>query len=257
METQENIETKSDINQSITRDWNGWDLFFSAVILIFIISVPSGWIEYLDGRFDNHLFFFDACFIYPTMIILIIALSYFSVLQLFVYWKRYTRRKKLTKFFHIGSSIVFIASFIIPLFTPFNIYLGVPGYKPFTDGFRDRIRSEADIQDIRNWLKTLNKEDCTGELVSLFDNGEQPFERHWPDKVKWPESLTVFEPGYVCLSTDENGNPKVRLTWGGPFGHWGFEIGTVDMAIPPSDFSQWGEYRLPMEPGAYVWHELQ
>jgi len=37
----------------------------------------------------------------------------------------------------------------------------------------------------------------------------------------------------------------------------GIEIGMEDMEIPPSDFSQFGEYRLPLEPGAYVWHELQ
>jgi hypothetical protein len=63
--------------------------------------------------------------------------------------------------------------------------------------------------------------------------------------------------GYVNLDLDENSNPKVRLTWGGPFAHWGVEIGMQNMKIPPSNFSQWGEYRLPLEPGVYVWHEIQ
>jgi hypothetical protein len=29
------------------------------------------------------------------------------------------------------------------------------------------------------------------------------------------------------------------------------------MEIPPSDLRRYGEYRLPLERGVYVWHELQ
>lgn len=55
----------------------------------------------------------------------------------------------------------------------------------------------------------------------------------------------------------------------GPFGHWGVEIGPEDMPIPPTQpmrkvrspngdvYYEDGEYRLPLTPGAYVWHELQ
>lgn len=58
----------------------------------------------------------------------------------------------------------------------------------------------------------------------------------------------------ALLSTDENGNAKVRLGWGsGMLGHWGVEIGMKDMKIPPSDFSMYGEIILPVEPGLYIW----
>lgn len=59
------------------------------------------------------------------------------------------------------------------------------------------------------------------------------------------------------MSADENGSPRVRLAWGSGFGHWGIVIGMDDMEIPPSDFSRYGEYRLPVEAGVYVWRELR
>jgi len=78
------------------------------------------------------------------------------------------------------------------------------------------------------------------------------------DWNRWDMVFFVLPIILIILGhLDKNGKPKVRLTWGGPPGHWGVEIGMEDMEIPPSDFSQWGEYRLPLEPGVYVWHELQ
>jgi hypothetical protein len=61
------------------------------------------------------------------------------------------------------------------------------------------------------------------------------------------------------LAVDENRNAKVRFMWGStPIeGHWGVEIGAENMKIPPSDFSMYGEYRIPVQPGVYVWWELE
>ncbi|TKJ35930.1 MAG: hypothetical protein CEE38_13030 [Planctomycetes bacterium B3_Pla] len=259
MDEKENIETAQIEKESNTRiDLNMWDALISALVA-FIIIAPLGWIEYLNGRFNIHsifLTFLDACIVVPAVGILIIVFVIASTVQLLCNWKTYTKRKRLIRISQIGIPIVFVASFIISVFTPVEIHLWQPGYKPFTYGFRNRIRSEADIEDIRAWLKTLSKEECTGEYTAL-SYGSNLYERRWPDSLEWPESLKVFRPGYVNLDLDENHNPKVRLTWGGPFGHWGVEIGMEDMKIPPSDFSQWGEYRLPLEPGAYVWYELQ
>ena len=68
------------------------------------------------------------------------------------------------------------------------------------------------------------------------------------------ESLKALKPGIVSLLADENGNPKFRLRWGsGAMGHWGVVIGMEDMTTPSSDFSHYGEYRLLVEPGVYVW----
>lgn len=257
MDEKENIETahiEKENNTSV--DWNEWDMLISAALVAFIIIVPLGGLEYLNGRFNTHSIFLDACIILPTAGISIVVFVIASTVQLLLNLKRYTKRKRLIRIVQIGIPIVFIASFIISVFTPVEINLWQPGYKPFTYGFRDRIRSEADIEEIRDWLRTLSKEDCTGEYIPL-STGSSPSERHWPDSHEWPKSLKVSCPGYVILDLDENHNPKVRLTWGGPFGHWGVEIGMEDMEIPPSDFRRYGEYRLPLERGAYVWHELQ
>ena len=73
-----------------------------------------------------------------------------------------------------------------------------------------------------------------------------------------PEPVIQLKPLTPHIRTDENGNPKIRLFWGsGMVGDWGVEIGLEDMKIPPSDFRRNGEYRLPVESGVYVWHDLK
>ncbi|HCO93971.1 MAG TPA: hypothetical protein DIU00_08480 [Phycisphaerales bacterium] len=190
------------------------------------------------------------------MSVLLILFTAICTIRLFNNWTKYTQRKKIIRFIQVCVPTVFIASFFISVFTPINIPLYQPGYNPFTYGFRERIRSKADIEDIRNWLETLEDEDCNGESIVLLRDSDS-FKSQWPDSIEWPKSLKVFNPNYVKLVLDENGNPKVSLTWGGPFGHWGVVIGMEDMEIPPSDLSRYGEYRLPLEPGVYVWNELQ
>ena len=244
MDKKENIETAKEKERKPRIDWSKWDAVISVAIVAFIIIVPLGGIEYLKGRFSPYSIFLDACFIYPTLKIFIYVFVIVSTVQLLCNCKRYTRRKSLIKILPIGVPFVFIASVAISILTPIETDLWQPGYKAFTYGFRDRIRIMADVEDIRDWLRTLSKEDCEGNVIRI------PSE-------KWPKSLKIFHPHHVNLDPDENGNPKIRLTWGSGFGHWGFEIGMEDMEIPPSDFSQFGEYRLPLEPGAYVWHELQ
>lgn len=88
------------------------------------------------------------------------------------------------------------------------------------------------------------KEHCTGETL---DWSFGPY----------PKAMAALKLRYVNLDLDESGNPKVRLTWGGGFGHWGIEIGMPDMMIPPSDMRPFGEYRIPIQHGMYAWHELQ
>ncbi len=243
-------------NKKITSDWNLLDLFFSVGLALVIVSVPLGGIEYLNGRFETHLFFLDAFFVFLVVIPFIIVFPFFAVVQLIYFWKKSTKRKKIINILQVVISIFLFTSFIISFFTPYSSYLWKPGYKPFTYGFRDRMRKDADIKDIRAWLKTLRKEDCNGNTINLLSY-QNNLKNNWPDSINWPKSLKVLNPSYVNLDLDENENPKVRLTWGGPFGHWGFEIGNEDMAIPQSDFNRYGEYRLPLDPGAYVWHELQ
>ena len=131
------------------------------------------------------------------------------------------------------------------------------GYEAFLHGFRDRVRGKADVGAIRDWLETLNKKDCTRRGFSLLSESGS-FGRHWPDSIEWSESVRVFRPRYVGFNVDDNDNLKVSLGWGtGMTRSWGLVIGPEDMEIPASDLKRHGEYRLPLEHGAYVWHEIR
>jgi len=256
MDKKENIETAQVKEEKYNRDLNGWDVFFFVLPIISIIFGRLAGFEYLRTRYNSFSAFFVALILYPAIGVFIITCAFAGIVRLFVNWTKHTRMKRLTIIAQIGIVTVLIVLFFAPCFFPIDSHLWVPGYKPFTYHLRERMRTEADIPAIRSWLRTLSKEDCTGETIRL-PYTSNPLRRKWPGSIGWPKSLKIFNPGYVELDLDKNSNPKVRLTWGGPPGHWGVEIGMEDMEIPPSDFSQFGEYRLTLEPGVYVWYELQ
>jgi hypothetical protein len=144
---------------------------------------------------------------------------------------------------------VFIVSFLV------SFFISVKGMmifdKSFMYGLQTRMKSKADVEAIRDWLQSLDEEE-----YESIDNSYNSFSR---SRAEWPKPLKALKPGRIFLSEDENGNAKVRLIWRyGPIvGGWGVEIGAENMEIPPSDFSMYGEYRLPVEPGVYVWRGLE
>ena len=242
MDNKENTNTEPLGETKPRRNWNGWDIFFIVTPILCIILIPlGGFFDYLRGRFENVDFCLISCMFYLAIGLFFFFCIVYGLVRLFVNWKSHTWEKRFIIVFEIGIPIVviviFFTSFLIPS------YLRMPGYKPFMYGFRDRMRSQADIEDIRNWLKTLRKEDYAGDINRLPYNN-------------FPESLKVFGRG-INLSADKNGNPKVSLAWGSGFGQWGIVIGMEDMEIPPSYSSQYGEFRLAVESGVYVWHEIQ
>lgn len=270
MDTKGNIETAEARETKPRIDWYKWDVIFFAMLAPFIflaevvILIPTGGLSYLSGFYNfpfDFLFFgmFEVghtgkvmeTFLFPFVVAGCLFIILGSV-QAFITWKRYTRRKQIIRITQIGIQILLITLFFYALFVPIELYS--PVYKPFTHGFRDRIKIIANVGAIRKWLRTLDKELCDGNYIVL-SSGSHPFIRYWPDE--WPISLIMFSPRSVILDLDENTNPKVRLEWGSALGHWGFEVGMEDMEIPPSDFSRRGEYRLPVEPGVYVWYDLQ
>ena len=252
MNAEKQIETPQVNTKDHTVDWNIWDVILLVFIVVYVILVPIGGFHYFCGWYNPNLLFRVACCFFLVEIVLLLLFTVICTKRLFNNWTKYTQRKRFIRIIYICIFLFFTLS----LFTPINILMYSPGYQPFIYGFRERIESNADIEDIRNWLETLQDEDCNGETISLHSDSV-PFKSHWPNSIEWPESLKVFNPSYAILSLDENGNPKMSLTWGGPFGHWGVVIGMEDMEIPPSDLRRYGEYRLPLEPGVYVWHELQ
>jgi len=142
-----------------------------------------------------------------------------------------------------------------------------PGYAAFTHGLRRHVQTNSDLGEIRGWLITLDPNLCTGRYIDLYTGND--FKPHWPDTVAWPAAVTRFDPHYVQLMNAGTDQRKIRLTWGGALGHWGVEIGPEDMTIPPTQprrkmrhpngdvYYERGEYRLPIAPGAYVWHRIE
>lgn len=94
-----------------------------------------------------------------------------------------------------------------------------------------------------------------GQWFSFFDNKEDEEAR----KLDCPKAIiNVFlyaHSGYLFKNeADQN---CLKLYNGGGFAQWGVVIGPKEMEVPPSDFSDYGEYRIKLEEGVYVWHELQ
>jgi len=240
MDEKENMETAQiEKEGKAPSDWNMRDALMSAALVAFIIIAPLGGIEYLNGRFNIHSILFDACIVVPTGGILVIVFVIVSTVQLLCSWKRYTNRKRLIRIAQIGIPIVFITLFIVSVFTPVESHLPPPGVI-FLYGFRDRVKSRADVPAIRNWLETLDKRDYVPQ-----------HDYYSADKL--PEPLKRLGLGKVSLSKDNDGNPQVRISTGGGFNHWGAAIGLEDMVIPESDLSFHYDAWLLVEPGVYVY----
>ena len=112
---------------------------------------------------------------------------------------------------------------------------------PFTNKFLQEMKEKADIPAIRSWLNSS---------PNKYNSGV------WVDGSEWPKCIKELSPNDIQVFYDNN-NRQIQLTWGGGFGHWGLIVGPENMEIPESDFEPHGEYRAFLEPGAYVFHEIQ
>jgi hypothetical protein len=238
------------------------DLFLIG-FLAFCASLtdPLGLMSNLCGRYNNEgvLFLMVLLFVFlfvPAALCLLV-LAY----RMFFIWPKCVWGKGQL---WVLRSLV-IAGIVLCVVLVFT-RVGPPRYVTFTHGFKRCVQANADLGAIRGWLNTLDPNICTGEYIDLYTGND--FKPRWPNTMAWPSALTRFDPHYVQLMKVDAGRPKVRLTWGGALGHWGVEIGPEDMPIPPTQpmrkvrspngdvYYEDGEYRLPLTPGAYVWHEL-
>ena len=220
----------------------GWDLMeldvvFLVVPLVLTILIPTGILLYAFGRLSWHAGLLGMLQLAAVGLIVLCFVA--GAARLLAGRRKYTRTRKLLGIAEVAIPIVFGTLSVIgsPLLTKSRLW---PDATPFTYGFRDRIRSRADIPAIRSWLRTFDK--------SAY---QEPGDRVPPDK--WPESLRTLKDGVVMLEADDNGNPQVRIIWGGGFFHWGVTIGLEDMEIPPSKLNDGYESWLLVEPGFYVW----
>lgn len=242
MDKKENIETAETGNRKYSRDWKRHVMIFIILPIILTVLLPLGGLPYLCGRFSPYaISLAHVCGLYLGTICFIIFCFVVGVGKLFGVWNK---RSKSGKFFISAQMViplVFLVLLISSFFLPESEFQG-GSRKFFMRGFRDRIRSKADIEAIRDWLKMLSKDDYNSSHYNPIPPSKQP------------KSLKALKPVRVGLLADKNGNPKVSLMWGSGFmGHWGVDIGMADMEIPKADISEWAYYWLLLEPGVYVW----
>ena len=245
MTNQQNTETEPASQIKSDRNWNHRDIFFIVAPLLCIVLFPLGGLFYLCGRFSPFLFIFCIIALLSWFIFAFILYCFVhGAMALIACWGKLEKRRNIV----LAQTVIpfiFIILFIAPFFIPVDSDLRWIPKKFLVYGLRDQVRSQTDIREIRDWLKTLSREDYMKEgRIDIYDN--------------LPEPIKQLKPLTTRIRTDENGNPKIRLFWGsGIVGDWGIEIGLEDMEIPPSDLRRYGEYRLPVESGVYVWYEVR
>jgi len=217
--------------------WKDSHVVFLVLPVLCILFVPFISLSYsLCGRLNRHILLV-VYMCYTALVIFMIFCFFASIARLIGAWKKCTLAKGTLIITEICLPIVCVVSLMmqLPLLVESQSWSDAGGLY----GLRDRVRSQADIPAIRDWLKTLDKEDYAGHP------GYLP-----PDKL--PESMKAGCFGVVSLYEDKDGNPVVKISAGGGFHHWGITIGMGDMVISESDLDSRYECWLLVEPGVYV-----
>jgi hypothetical protein len=241
-----NIEPGQNKEKKFGRVWNKRIVVFIVLPIILTILFPMGGLPYLCGRYSPYaITLAHFCILYPVIGVFIIYCFVRGFARLPRDLKKRNKKEKIIIVAQIGIPLVFLVLLVSSFLLPESEFLGY-SYKFFMYGLKDRVRSKADTEDIRDWLGTLSDEYFIADHFTLIPSDE------------WSKSLKVLNPRRVYPLTDENSKREVRLMWGsGAMGHWGVVIGMEDMIIPSSDFSHYGEYRLPVEAGSYVWWSFE
>jgi hypothetical protein len=219
-------------------NWRESHVLFLVVPALCLLLVPWGVFSYLCGRMGLHLAT-AACVVYLVVGLFMIYCFANGVGQLFEAWKRRRTKKKTLIVAQISIPAMFALLFILLFLRPVRLPLW-PDAIPYTYGFRDRIRSKADIPAIRAWLKNLSEDEYSKPGDHLA-------------REKWPKALKELKPPRVYVCPDDRRNPYVRITWGGGFSHWGIIIGSKELAIAESELDFSFDSWLPVEPGVYVY----
>ena len=231
-------ELKARQSRGIITGWNWKEshTLFLLLPLVLIIIVPWGRLPYLCGRLNFHLLVGMFMF-YPATVLFMVCCFFAGIIRLFAGWRKHSTAKKLLLALEIGLPIAYLGLTIGPYLmraTPAR----PAAAETFLYGFRDRVKSTADIPAIREWLRTPDETDTSS------------YRHHMPDD-KYPKALRSL--GYFSLSEDENRKPRIQVTYGGGFFHWAVVIGMEDMEVPVDDFKKRGIFWLLVEPGVYVY----
>jgi hypothetical protein len=221
-----------------------------AIVLLAVLAVlwlvwgPAGPVLYLAGL-SNSLW---ACIFALLAVLLLVILAVVSVPVLpvllvytLITWRRHSPRTRLSLL--LGT--VAIGGLVVPF------VIGFAGLTPrpsnmFMCGVARYVKTRADIEGIQSWLSTFDPSEFRSEYTVVekdFANKDQP------------AALAGLKVNRATVRSDDEGHLTVRLQLNGSglMWHWGLVVGSRNMPTPPSDFSDFGEQRFPLAPGAYIW----
>ena len=243
-------------SRHLRRPWFLGDLGLLGGFLVAYAGLfeASSRIRYLDGLSNGGRSMLGPLVVLGLGAVSLVLVVLLAVRVLIVRPKRIENRRRF-----VAAALFLSIVLVVWIALPF-MGLWSPGYKPFTSGFREYVQMNVNLGVVREWLTAQDPNLCTGQMIDV--SGPNWSASRWPDTTIWASAITQLNPHYVQLAKTETGRPKIRLTWGGVLGHWGVEIGPADMEMPrmsdgKGNVEEEDEYRLPLAPGAYVWHELQ
>lgn len=220
--------------------WYYWDLALAAVVLwLQIILDPWGVFGYLGGLINvpfSHVGFMMSVGVAPWAFLCPVVL----LVRMLAVWPR--RLQSWPRLFLAWGIVVgaFAGGFVVPFrLSPTR------SWNAFMTGFQQYVQRRVDVPAVQDWLATLKP----GPVRPGWTHPDIAVE-----EKDLPGSIARLRAWGWRMDFDEANRPMIRLIWGsGVMGGWGLVVGHREMATPPSDFSQYGEVRQTIAPGAYIW----
>jgi hypothetical protein len=161
-------------------------------------------------------------------------------------WAGLDDRKWRRRMLSALAVLVFAASFVLAF-----LHRSAPA-EIWARGEARYVQAHADLEEIREWLSRLGPDDLDPE--GRRHASDIVLERSFA-KSEQPPALARLKGNRAIVRADPEGHLMLHLQLGGGgfMMHWGLVVGPRDMPTPPSDFSDFGEHRFPLAPGAYIW----
>jgi hypothetical protein len=189
---------------------NKYDVILCIGSILLFGIFHSGITHYLDGYYlRGPLFLYSTCLGIFLGIVLLLVLGGRLLVR--------EGRKDRIKYFLIT---IFCFVVFIAFFRP---------TEQFLKGFRDRVKSQLEVEAIRAWVPTIKL---------------PPGEIFVPEP--WPAFIMKLQPPPSHISLGEPGSNTIWLQWGGGFGYWGILIGPESFKMSSSS-----ETLLPYKAGVY------
>jgi len=226
-----------------------WGIIDILLISLYLVAVGfinyclQDKVHYLDGRNGTHVGSVRSFYAFLTW--LMVAVMFPVIILRLHSWKSLVFNTKRLLLLRLATIVIVCSATCF--FAVIPSLSGKPRYVLFTEGYRDWAQASLNVQEIRTWMYTLDEKG----FFSVNKDFKGP--RCILDHNSRFTAGTVYE--------DENGQVSLRLHSGGGFLDWGVFIGQENTDYPPFETvmyeGHYGEYRLRLGNGAYVWYEHQ